>query len=314
MKNFKPTEIRLEISTICNAKCVFCPHPTDEFTRKKLIMSLEDFKFYLDKTLKESSTISDIGLSGFGEIFSDKHVLSKLQYANTKGLPIHLLTNASLLNEEMLEELFKLENLQDIRISIHTNNENKYNQVMAFKNSRIDFYKKVRSNINYIVNNKPSTLDLILTAVIDPLLKDEVEDLIKEYKDKCYLEIWKPHNWVYGKNYRQGDALKNSCGRPNSGPIEVLVNGDVNMCCFDFNNRMKLGNLKEQSLEEIYDSYLFNKIKTHHNMGTCKGSGLICDGCDQLYVEEDTVVFNKRVEEASLRINQTSTNLNVLRK
>ena len=39
-------EARIETSTACNAACVFCPWPTDDFTRRKEIMSLKDYKFY----------------------------------------------------------------------------------------------------------------------------------------------------------------------------------------------------------------------------------------------------------------------------
>jgi len=46
-------EARIETSTACNAACVFCPWPTDDFTRKKEIMSLEDYKFYIDKLKDE---------------------------------------------------------------------------------------------------------------------------------------------------------------------------------------------------------------------------------------------------------------------
>ena len=42
-------EARIETSTACNAGCVFCPWPTDDFTRRKEIMSVDDYKFYVDK-------------------------------------------------------------------------------------------------------------------------------------------------------------------------------------------------------------------------------------------------------------------------
>ena len=39
-------EVRIETSTLCNAACVFCPWPTDGFTRKKEVMSYDDYAFY----------------------------------------------------------------------------------------------------------------------------------------------------------------------------------------------------------------------------------------------------------------------------
>lgn len=304
-------EVRIEIATTCNAECVFCPHPTDEFTRTKRIMSFDDYKLYLDKVLDTmGDSITDIGFSGFGEIFTDKHILDKLRYADTKGRNIHVLTNGSLLTEDIMNEMFKL-NIKDIRISIHTSNPEGYDNTMMFKNKKTN-YSTIKANIDYIIDNKPDHMDLILTAVIDDSILDDVEQLIVDYDDRCYLEIWKPHNWVYGKDYRNVDrvALKKTCGRPFNGPIEVLNNGDIIMCCFDFNANMVLGNLKEQSLEEIYSGELFKKLHTTHSDGTCATSDLICNGCDQLHVDEDVIIHNNRVKDKNIRLSKTSTNLN----
>jgi len=303
-------EVRIEIATTCNAECVFCPHPTDEFTRTKRVMTTADYKFYLDKVLAaKGDAITDIGFSGFGEIFTDKNILEKLQYAHTKNRDIHVLTNGSLLTKELMDEMFKL-NIADIRISIHTSIPDSYNKTMMFKNKKTNYFN-VKSNIDYIINNKPDHMDLILTAVIDNSILDDVEQLIEDYDDKCYLEIWKPHNWVYGKDYRNVDrvALKKTCGRPFNGPIEVLNNGDVIMCCFDFNASMVLGNLKKQSLEEIYESDLFKKLVSTHTDGSCATSDLICNGCDQLHVTEDVIIHNNRVGDKEVRLSKTSTNL-----
>jgi len=310
-------EVRIEISTACNAECTFCPHPTDKFTRPKKIMSTEDFKKYLSKVIEEGGEdITDIGLSGFGELFMDNKVLEKIGYANSFKRDIHILTNSSLLDKSIMDELFLFENIKDIRISIHTEDREKYNSTMKFKGER-DYYDKVRENIDYLIDNKPSTMDLILTAVIDDSLKDEVDDLISAYKDRCVLEVWQPHNWVYGKDYRDiGSSAKRkrTCGRPSRGPIEVLVNGDVIMCCFDFNSEMVIGNLSRDSLEDIYSSPLFDDISNHHKKGTCNNSGLTCRGCDQLENSSDILIFSNKFSEGTERVNVTSTSSHTLNK
>lgn len=304
-------EVRIEVATTCNAKCVFCPHPTDEFTRAKKIMSFDDYKYYLDKVIDTmGDSITDIGFSGFGEIFTDKNIVDKFKYADTKGRDIHVLTNGSLMTKDQMDEMFKL-NIKDIRISIHTSNPDNYDNIMLFKGDKTN-YNSVKNNIDYIIDNKPDRMDLILTAVVTEDIADDVEQLIKDYDDRCYLEIWKPHNWVYGKDYRNINkvAVKKTCGRPFHGPIEVLNNGDIIMCCFDFNATMVLGNLKEQSLVDIYNSDIFNKLLETHTAGTCGTSDLICNGCDQLHVTEDIIIHNNRIDDKEVRLTKTSTNLN----
>ena len=61
---------------------------------------------------------------------------------------------------------------------------------------------------------------------------------IDEWKDKVELiEAWRPHNWVDGRSYRDTREVKQikTCGRPEKGPLQIQVDGTINMCCFDFN-------------------------------------------------------------------------------
>ena len=300
----KTSEVRIEVSTVCNAACVFCPHK--DMTRKKCIMSFEDFKFYLEKVLDENENIKEITFSGFGEIFLDRNILKKIEYAAVKGLVIHLLTNGFYLTQDKIDKIYEI-GIKDIRISLHTADAKNYNKIMGYYFLGDSSYSLIRSSLSYLMRRKPKNTDIIVTADIVEENKDDVEDLIKAFKDECYLEIWKPHNWVYGKKYREGKDELKTCGRPFNGPIEIQNNGDVVMCCFDYDGRMVLGNLKEQSLKEIYLGSVFKQILKHHKAGTCEGSELICSGCDQLNKKKDVLIYSNRGAEE--RVGKTSTAL-----
>jgi len=76
------------------------------------------------------------------------------------------------------------------------------------------------------------------------------------------------------------------------------------MCCFDFNGELFLGDLKTQSLNEIYSSKEFLRIKKAHE-GFNK-EGLLCDSCDQLIETKDIMLYNSRFA-INKRIHQLST-------
>ena len=302
-------ELRVETSTCCNAACVFCPWPTDDFTRPKRIMSLSTYKFYLDKAIKElGDKLIHTSFSGFGEIFTDKTIIEKIEYACSKGLKVHILSNGSLITEEHIDTMFKA-GIADIRFSLHTNDSDSYAKVMNFGNEKFNF-KKTKSTIDYAIDTKPEDIEVIITADIVEENKADVDGLIKEFEDRCVLEIWYPHNWVYGKKYRDVNDPQRwerfTCGRPASGPIQLQIEGDVIMCCFDFDNKMVLGNFKDQTFEEIYNGPIFNNIYKHHDNGTCGESDLICNGCDQLLDKSEVVIYNNRVDK-ELRTQFTST-------
>tara|TARA_Y100000592_G_scaffold52548_1_gene82961 strand:- start:3428 stop:4384 length:957 start_codon:yes stop_codon:yes gene_type:complete len=306
-------EVRIETSTACNAGCVFCPWPTDDFTRPKEIMTTEKYKFYLDKVLNEIGTqIEEVTFSGFGEIFVDKNICDKIEYACSKDLKVHVLTNGSMIETEHIDRMFK-SGITDIRFSLHTFNEDSYGKIMNYRSSKFTF-QKVIDTINYALDTKPNNCEIIITADIVEENKHDIDGLVDEFGDRCKLDIWAPHNWVYGKDYRDKTTPKvlDSCGRPFSGPIQIQVDGDVIMCCFDFDNRMVLGNFERQTLEEIYSldqDNLYSKIHAHHTKGTCGESDLICKDCDQLFSQDNIVLYNNRVGSNESRINKTSTAL-----
>ena len=309
-------EARIETSTACNAACVFCPWPTDDFTRKKEIMSLEDYKFYIDKLKDEmGNKINETTISGFGEAFLDKTLLDKMRYAKNKGYGIHVLTNGSLLDESKIDEMFDI-GVMDLRVSLHTVNPDSYGNILNFKGNKYTL-EGVLKSLDYAIENVPDEIKIIITADIVEENKDDVNGLIEEFEDRCELEIWYPHNWVYGKEYRDKTTPKilDTCGRPFTGPIQIQIDGDVIMCCFDFNNQMVLGNFKQQTLEEIFslnNDNLFSTIYKHHTNGTCNESDLICKNCDQLFNNEDIVIYNNRDTNKKSRIQKTSTAFGVL--
>jgi hypothetical protein len=113
---------------------------------------------------------------------------------------------------------------------------------------------------------------------------------------------------VNGRNYRkvQTEKLK-TCGRPFKTPLQVQVDGTVNMCCFDFDGKLTLGDLKRQSLSEIFSSPLYKAIVQCHESGEYTGSGLICENCDQRNKDKaDVMIYNSKFE-IKTRVGQVST-------
>lgn len=295
-------EVRFEISTACNHSCKFCPH-SDLFIRKKQIMSFKLFKSLLDKVSNEYSSITDCTVSGFGEAFADPGAIQKIEYAREQNYNIHILTNGTLLTKSEAKQLLDWE-IADIRISLHTVDKNLYPEITGGTEEDFDH---VTDLIEFILENKKSTR-LVITADIIKENQSDVSNIIDRYsKVVDLLEIWKPHNWVDGRSYRQGKIAKKTCGRPFKSPIQIQVDGTINMCCFDYNGQLLLGDLKTQPLWQIFSSEAYLNIRKHHEGGTIAQSNLICKKCDQLYNTQNVVIYNSKFTEKE-RLNRTSTN------
>ena len=296
-------ELRFEVTTKCNYHCVMCPR--DELVRKKETMSFDSFKFYLDRITSETSQFEIVSFVGFGEPLLDSTLLEKMAYARKLNYRVLLLTTASVLTMEKFKEMNEI-GVESIRVSLHGNSVDGYAKTHA--PSSINFFEKVKDLITDIGSLKRNT-KIILTYVVTEHNKKDIESWVCYWKDKVDLiEVWKPHNWVDGRIYRKTEVEKSkSCGRPEKGPIQIQVDGTINMCCFDFNGQLLLGDLNKQSLKEIFNAKPFQKILGCHQIGDFKGSKLICENCDQRVNDKsDIMIYNSKFD-ISERILQLST-------
>lgn len=294
-------EVRIETCTECNYSCVFCPHST-KFNRKKEIMSLNTFKTIVDKIKKELPEITDLTISGFGEAFLDDTIIDKIRYGRDCGFKIHILSNGYYLSYPIVDEINKI-GVEDIRISLHSIESEAYKKLTK---APLYQHNSVLWNIVYIVER--TDINLILTFEIIPGINDDQIETIKEkYDQYATIEMWKPHNWVSTYKYRKGDPVKNTCGRPWNSPYQIQVDGTVNMCCFDYNGELLLGNFLNQSMEEIFNSKPYLNLKKHHENGTLDETTYICKNCDQRKNQDDIIIYNNKFKSKD-RLNRTSTN------
>ncbi len=302
----KNNDMRFEITTKCNYNCMICPR--DKLTRKIETMGLELFKKLFDKITRETTQYDTLTFPGMGEPLLDETLDKKIEYTknSNKDMSILILTNGSLLTPKRFKQLENL-GVTSVRVSFYGNNPVSYSKVHGVKNKGL--FNKVKDNLIKISQIKTSTKLLLTFNVVDGSNEDSVEKWIKFWKNKADLiEVWRPHNWVDARNYRKVQKEKlNTCGRPFKGPLQVQVDGTVNMCCFDFDGKLILGDLKSQSLKEIFSSPLYRKIVKCHTSGNFKGSGLICENCDQRNRNKtDVMVYNSKFD-ISERVKMIST-------
>jgi len=304
----KSNELRFEVTTRCNYNCIICPR--EKLTRKKETMSFELFKMLFDRVNEETTQYDTLTFPGMGEPLLDRTLDKKIEYAKRNNFKVLMLTNASLLSVGRFKELERL-GVNSIRISFYGNSAESYRNVHRVKDDRL--FMKIKKNLTEICKIKNNTQVLLTYNVVENN-DSYVSSWITYWKDKAdLLEVWHPHNWVDGRNYRkvQNEKLK-TCGRPFKTPLQVQVDGTVNMCCFDFDGKLLLGDLKTQSLKEIFESPMFKKIEQCHLTGDFKNRGLICEHCDQRNVDKsDVMVYNSKfnVQERVKRVSTTYTDI-----
>ncbi|MFW6046594.1 MAG: radical SAM/SPASM domain-containing protein [Candidatus Woesearchaeota archaeon] len=297
-------EARFEVATVCNHKCMICPLNNGDFKRVKTTMSTSLFKNLLDKLQQEAPHITDITISGMGEPTLDKEYIKKIEIAKSKNYNIYMLSNGSNFLKDDIDYLVKNNLLESIRISLHSLNKEHYEKITKTSN-----LNKVIDNIETFISKKSeykSSMKIIISADIIEEYTEDASELISTYEDRVdLLEIWRPHNWVDWGEYRKGIKKKTTCGRPFNGPLQIQVDGTINMCCFDYNGELLLGDFTKQTLKEIFNSEMYNRLLNFHNGD--HNDNLICSKCDQLYEKDSSIMIYNSKFDIDERINKTST-------
>jgi molybdenum cofactor biosynthesis enzyme MoaA len=298
MKLINP-EVRIETTARCNASCTICPR--EKMTRPKVVMPIDHFMYLVDQA--KSLGAETISLFGHGEPLMDFVLEDKIQYCSENGLKTFITSNAGLLIKKRAHRLVNF-GLDHIRFSVHGFKEN-YEKV-----HRGLEWNKVIDNINYFIDNKNGCK---VSISVIPMHRETVDDICYfwESKDIDFLEIWKPHNWCYGKDFRLIKSMrrKRTCGRPENGPIQIQSDGRAIVCCFDFDGKLVVGNTYEEDLENIIKGARYNEIRQQHRDGNL--AGLICETCDQLQTEDENPLLYSSRDETRAVGKTSSTKFNM---
>jgi wyosine [tRNA(Phe)-imidazoG37] synthetase (radical SAM superfamily) len=283
-------EVRYEVTDHCNATCIMCPREEHENGRPHGIMSTEQYKKSIDEVVKLGA--KKIVLTGFGEPMLDKGLEEKISYAKTKNLSTYIISNGSVLNSKRALSILEA-GLDEIRISFYGMGSDTYNKVMQ----GLDYEKTKKGLLSFIEkrdkNNFKCKIQLsYLTLPENEKDQDNFQKFWEPLVD--YIEIWKPHNFGDGRSYRhREDNLKSSCGRPSTGPLQIQWNGEVIPCCYDYNNKIVLGNAFQDPVLEILNGDKYKLLRFAHNS---KKFNLFpyCDQCDQLLPHADALIYTNR--------------------
>ena len=293
----KSDDIRMEVSTICSYNCTICPH--DRMNRPKTVMKITDFLVYMGKIQQETDQYNHVTFSGIGEPLFDPTLGQKLQYVHSLGMKTTIVTNGSKLTPDYFDQLSEI-GVGTIRISI-------LGLLEYGKSHGVDeeILQEILSNIDYITKQETDT-KLAINCVAEN--DAELELALKIFECQVdQLEIWKAHNWGSGFKIRETQRdLKKNCGRIFQGPLQVMVDGGITTCCFDYDGKLNMGNLNQSSLTEIFQSAEYVNQVCHSNTGNWRGTGYPCEKCDQRNKNKDGVLLYTSREEED-RIDRTST-------
>jgi MoaA/NifB/PqqE/SkfB family radical SAM enzyme len=252
--DFANVLLRVETTSKCNRSCWFCPH--SELKRPKENMNRDLY----NKIINDASEagINSMDIRNFGEPLLDKDLENKIKYAKDRGFKyVEIYTNGILLTPERYSSLCEA-GITRIRTSLITDQE--YNTTLLKNLADI----KPKENIISIeLINMPESMGNYIT-ILRKLIDLEVTK----------VRIVPPHNWGDWTTENVDNSGK-WCHRLWSS-VNVLTNGQVVLCCMDYEGIYDLGNCNDQSIKEILNSDKFKEYRQNHLSGKLEP---ICEGC-----------------------------------
>jgi len=244
------SRVYVEITTLCNRNCSFCPGTKRAIKQ----MTMEEFKTIMEKL---KGVTQYVYLHVMGEPLTHPLLADFIQYATCQGFHVSVTTNGTLLSK--WGDRLLSSGVYKVNISVHSfeegSNEEYQNyifQCMEFadKSSKAGILTVLRLwNNGY---DKGRNIDT-RTLLQEYFAKDEWKTGSKgvRIRNKLHLEYGERFEWPDMEKDEQ-DAGVFCYGLKDH--FAVLCDGSVVPCCLDREGEITLGNLFEQSVQEILSS------------------------------------------------------------
>lgn len=262
--NIMPPAVQIETTSFCNAKCVMCPQ--GQLTRKQGTMDMDLYYQIIDECADWN--VPFLHLCGIGETMLDKDIFKRIRYAKRKRIGIvRTNTNASLLNAEAADELLN-SGLDELFISIDHGNKDEYEAIRK----NLDF-EEVCENIEYIVKRRQQLGKTKPSIGINAVAQEGNLEQVRSVYDRFgklvdYINFQASWNWT-GDIKTNGTPITNRKVKRFPCPypwlyLNIKWDGEVSICCVDYDSKVKIVNVRDMSLKDAWFSESFNKLRLKH--------------------------------------------------
>lgn len=299
-----PRGLYIEGTNTCNAKCTFCAYPQME--RPKQVMPLEDFCHAIDQYVAMGG--KHVGITPIvGDPFVDPYIFDRLDdlYRRPQIEGFHFYTNAILMKPKTIDRLLQYGDRLTIFVSWGGFDRHTYKALMG-----VDYFDLVSRNIAAFVEAKQHTQSgtrLTIALRCPPAnFHGELWNQFRAWENQGLIGM-EGHNMEYDSwGGKVSDSALQSVGlSPRPKPYKrgacellymkpvILADGRVNACaCRDVEAELIVGDLKTDSLKDIWNGGEIDKLIQRHERGDFPEVCQRCTWYVSIYNPRQTTIFN----------------------
>jgi radical SAM protein with 4Fe4S-binding SPASM domain len=261
-----PLNLDIEASSACNLRCPMCPR-TVALKNNKMDRHSKHFDFELYKRLIDEATelgVYALKLNWLGEPLMNPRIVDMVRYAKNRGIEdVIMNTNAVLLNEKMSHDLISA-GIDRLFFSFDSPNRETYEKIRvgAKYDETLTNIKRFHTIRNEMGSLSPTTrVSMVVLPQSADVLKDYVDlfgdvvdivaydDFIDHEKDYSYLEKHKDMRFACSYLWHR---------------IFIGTDGEIGICCNDHNTSFGIGNIRDMTICEAWNSPKYKKLRQLH--------------------------------------------------
>lgn len=276
------TYMGMSLSSICGADCIYCPTDRGERIKPK-VMPIEIAKKALDDVSSEGENIRicEIHFGENGDAFINKNALDIFRYAKDRvpKATRHCTTNLQNLSKEKIDEIVGEGLLNEISFNVDGATEDSFQNAKGITIEHVkqklpmilEARQKYGSKMQIVVHcmtvkqYAQATLNVfgfLPSKLKDPEILRRQDDaskierfILSQLRDGDKFLFANPFFWAERERIDKTliDYSKHTCPLLARVAQWVIIASDGTWyaCCYDSNNRLAFGSIKERSILEI---------------------------------------------------------------
>lgn len=298
-----PLTIYVEPTNVCNFKCSYCPESFADYRERAgglFRLGVPEFERICDQIL-ELGRLKVLNLYMMGEPFANKNLLDLVATAKRKGVAerVVVTSNGTLIDAAMAERVVASK-LDYLRISIYGATQERMASVTASKIPLDRVVANVR-RLRELRDQGGSKAPFVYVKMIDsgdPVENRRFLDLFDGSCDEAAIEPVMNWNDPEGANLSGLGRDELLGGQYFSRRKEVcpfpfytlVIHSDlqVSVCCVDWAKQTAVGDLKDQTLKEVWRGEALHEFRMTH-LRRHRQTLEACRNCTYLHTAPDNL-------------------------
>jgi len=274
-----PRLVAIETTSRCNAACPFCPYSVRSREKSHMDQAL------FEKIVEDCTEFPLPALEPFlnGEPFVDPNIMDRMELIRSRlpKVQMRIYSNGYALSPKRVDGLCGI-GIDHLYISLNTLDPQKYQSIMGLKLERtLDNVKYLTDSVRR--NKVARKITLRMTRMDDTTLAEQ--EAFKRFCDSRHVRCF-----IVGLfNYK--GAIHSSLPVPSYpcehiARLDIMANGKAALCCMDQEGEYPLGDLRQQSVLEVYRGEASRHYQHMHRSGR-RGEVAPCGTCNVFWPSTD---------------------------